>query len=218
MREHRERTGESLSMTAYIVACLALAVTEHPQLNSFRRGRRLVLLEDVTVSVLVERDIKGEKVPEPLGIRAAQAKTYREIHEEIRAAQRHVSDHVGDMTGTGWIRFIPGFLLRTFIRLASRSIVMAERYGKVAVTAVGMFGEGPMWFVPHGGATVCVTVGGIVQRQVPGDGGYQAREHVCLTVSFDHAIVDGAPASRFMRRFGELLRGGGLLPGAGGTS
>jgi pyruvate/2-oxoglutarate dehydrogenase complex dihydrolipoamide acyltransferase (E2) component len=216
MREHKERTGESLSLTAYIVACLARAVAAHPLLNSFRKGRRLVLLEDVTVSVLVERDVEGEKVPEPLGIRAAQAKTCRDIHDEIRAAQRRVSEHVGDLTGIGWVRFIPGFLLRTFIRLASRSIVMGERYGKVAVTAVGMFGEGPTWFVPHGGATVCVTVGGIVQRPVPVDGGYQAREHLCLTVSFDHAIIDGAPAARFMRSFGELLRGGELLTGAGG--
>ncbi|MBW6536876.1 MAG: 2-oxo acid dehydrogenase subunit E2 [Mariniphaga sp.] len=25
------------------------------------------------------------------------------------------------------------------------------------------------------------------------------REHICLTLSFDHDIVDGAPAARFIR-------------------
>jgi pyruvate/2-oxoglutarate dehydrogenase complex dihydrolipoamide acyltransferase (E2) component len=34
------------------------------------------------------------------------------------------------------------------------------------------------------------------------------REHLCLTVSFDHAIVDGAPAARFMKRFADLLESG----------
>ena len=52
-----------------------------------------------------------------------------------------------------------------------------------------------------------VTVGSIVQRE--------GREHLCLTVSFDHAIVDGAPAARFMRRLAELIRGGQLLAGDG---
>jgi pyruvate/2-oxoglutarate dehydrogenase complex dihydrolipoamide acyltransferase (E2) component len=216
MREHKERTGESLSLTAYVVACLARAVAAHPRMNAFRKGRRLVMMEDVTVSVLVERDVEDGKAPEPLGIRAAQKKTHRDIQAEIRAAQRLVSSHVGDLGGLGWLRLIPGFLLRGFIRVASRNIRMAERYGKVAVTAVGMFGDGPTWFVPHGGATVCVTVGGIVQRLVPVDAGQEAREHLCLTVSFDHAVVDGAPAARFMRSFSEILQSGALLSETGG--
>jgi hypothetical protein len=66
MREHKKRTGETLSLTAY-VACLARAVAENPEMNSFRRGRKLVLLDDVTISVLIEREISGEKIPEPWG-------------------------------------------------------------------------------------------------------------------------------------------------------
>ena len=186
-------------------------MTEHPQLNSFRSGRKLVLLKDVTISALVERELGGERVPEPVGIRAAQGKTYRQIHEEIRAAKRHAPDRLGSLSGMGWVRFIPGFLLRAFIRLASRSLRMAERYGKVCVTAVGMFGEGPLWFVLHGGAMVLATVGAIVERPVLIDGRLEAREQLCLTVSFDHAIVDGAPAARFMRRLKEMLSSGELL-------
>ncbi len=62
MREHFERTGEKLSFTAYIVYCLAQVVKEHPHLNAFRRGNRLITLDDVTVSVLVERMVfTGER-------------------------------------------------------------------------------------------------------------------------------------------------------------
>jgi pyruvate/2-oxoglutarate dehydrogenase complex dihydrolipoamide acyltransferase (E2) component len=211
MREHRERTGESLSLTAYIIACLARAVAENPRLNSFRRGGRLILLEDVTVSVLVEREIEGERIPEPVGIRAAQSKSFRQIHEEIRAHQHQAASPLGGLSGMEWTRFIPGFLLRTFIRLASRSIRMMARYGAVSVTAVGMFGSGALWFVPLGGATVLVTVGGIVERPVLREGRLEAHEHLCLTVSFDHAIVDGAPAARFVSRLSELIRDGQAL-------
>jgi pyruvate/2-oxoglutarate dehydrogenase complex dihydrolipoamide acyltransferase (E2) component len=218
LREHRERTGESLSLTAFVIACLARAVAENPQLNAFRKGRKLILLEDVTISALIEREIEGEKIPEPVGIRAAQRKTYRQIHDEIRAAQHHCSDRLGGLSGMGWVRFIPGFLLRSFIRVASRSIRMVGRYGALSVTAVGMFGEGALWFVPLGGATVLVTVGGIIERPVFRDGRLEEREHLCLTVSFDHAIVDGAPAARFVGRLAELIRSGQALleevPGA----
>lgn len=208
MREHRQRTGESLSLTAFVIACLARAVAEHPHLNSFRKGGKLVLLDDVTISALVERELAGEKVPEPFGIRAAQAKTYRQIHEEIRAAQRHGEDGLGGLSGARWVRFIPGFLLRAFIRAASRSVTIMERFGAIGVTAVGMYGQGALWFIPLSGATVAVTVGSIVERPLAKDGRIEAREHLCLTVTFNHDIVDGAPAARFLKRFSELLGSG----------
>ena len=224
MREHRERTGEALSLTAYVVACVARAVAEYPELNAIRRGGRLFVLDDVTVSTLVERDIEGERVPEPFGIRAAQDKTFRQIHDEIREAQVHQDGRLGGLSGMTWVaRFIPGFLFRTFIRMAARSVRMAMRYGTVSVTAVGMFGHrgSPLWFIPLSGSTVAVTVGGIVSwpavEQAFPDRSPQecepieAREQLCLTVSFDHDIVDGAPAARCVARLTELLESGSLL-------
>jgi hypothetical protein len=70
---------------------------------------------------------------------------------------------------------------------------------------------GALWFLPVSSATVVVTVGGIVERPVLGGGGLEAREHLCLTHSFDHAIVDGAPAARFVRRLTQLLGSGEAL-------
>lgn len=206
--EHHERTGERLSLTGYVVACLARTFDEFPRFNSFRKGRRLIVLDDLTVSVLFEREFDGENVPEPVGIQAANRKTYRQIHDELRAAQQQAGVRLGSATGTAWVRFIPGFLLRTFVRLASRSIHMQKRFGVVGVTAVGMFGSGPVWLVPLTNATVTVAVGAIAVRPALIEGALQEREHLCLTVSFDHDIVDGAPAARFTSRFAELLSSG----------
>jgi pyruvate/2-oxoglutarate dehydrogenase complex dihydrolipoamide acyltransferase (E2) component len=211
IREHMRRTGERLSFTAFIVTCLVRAIADHPHLNSFRKGRKLILLDDITVSVLVERDINGEKVPEPLGIQAAQTKTLRQIHNEIRTAQQAHHEILGALSGIHWFRFIPHIVLRLFIRAASRSISMGKRYGKVAVTAIGMFGNGALWFVPVGGGTVVVTVGSIVDRPLIIEDKLEAREHLCLTISFNHEIIDGAPAARFISRFSELLRTGNEL-------
>jgi len=214
IREHKQQTGEKLSLTAYIVTCLAQAITEFPNINAIRKGGNIVVLDDVTVGVLVEREIDGEIVPENLGIRAAQTKTHRQIHQEIRSAQEQASDVLGGLSGTTWIRFIPGFLFRWFVRLASKNIQMLKRYGAVAVTAVGMFGNKnqALWLLPLvGGATVGVAVGGIVERPSVIQGQLENREHLCLTVTFNHDLVDGAPAARFLKRFSELLASGELL-------
>jgi len=214
LQEYKQQTGQSLSLTAYIVSSLAHAITEFPTFNAVRKGRNLILLDEVTIGVLVERELGEELVPDNLGIQCAQSKTFSQVNEEIRAAQSHADDGLGGLSGATWVRFIPSFLFRIFIRLASRNISMMKRYGAVAVTAVGMFGakNQAMWLVPLvGGATVGVAVGGIVDRPCVCDGLLESREHLCLTVAFNHDIVDGAPAARFLKRFSELLKDGKRL-------
>lgn len=214
IREAKKLTGESPSLTAYIATCLAKTVSEFPGFNAFRKGRKLIVLDDVTISILVEREINGEIVPENLGIRAAQSKTFRQIHEEIRAAQKNVGGGMGELSGLRWLKFIPAFLFRSFVKIASKNISMMERYGAVGITAVGMFGvkNQALWAIPIvGGATVGVAVGGIVERPVLHEGQLESREHLCLTITFNHDIIDGAPAVRFVKRFSELLMSGELL-------
>ena len=44
------------------------------------------------------------------------------------------------------------------------------------------------------------------------EGQIEPREYLSLTVSFDHDIVDGAPAARFTERFKDLIeKGYGLV-------
>jgi pyruvate/2-oxoglutarate dehydrogenase complex dihydrolipoamide acyltransferase (E2) component len=37
------------------------------------------------------------------------------------------------------------------------------------------------------------------------------RETLCLTVSFNHDIIDGAPAARFVKRLSELVKSGDAI-------
>jgi pyruvate/2-oxoglutarate dehydrogenase complex dihydrolipoamide acyltransferase (E2) component len=206
MRALRERTGESLSLTAYVVASLARAVAEFPQVNSLRTGRHLAVLHDVTINVLFERTIGTETVPEPRGIISASQKSLLEIHEELRAAQRQADQQFGSLSGAAWLmKLVPAFLYKALMRWGSRSISMARRYGVIAVTAVGMFGPSPLWAIPLSGGTLAVAVGSIVERPRLSEGQVQARECLCITLAFDHDIIDGAPAARFAKRFSELL-------------
>ena len=211
IKEHFEKTGEKLSFTAYIVTCLARVIKKYPELNSFIKGRKLIILDDVIISVLIEKEVDGERVPEPIGIKKAQEKNFYQIHNEIREAKKKKTDKLGGLSDKTWIRFIPKLLLKTFVRIADKNIHMAMSYGKIAVTAVGMFSKEAVWFIPHGSATVLVTIGSISKKVVEIDGQYISREHLCLTVSFDHDIVDGVPAARFMNDFVGTIKSGKLL-------
>lgn len=208
IREHFEKTAEKLSLTAYIVKCLSEVIHDYPEFNSFIRGRKHIFLDDITISVLVERDVNREKVPEPVGISHTQNKTYKEISNEIRDAMKNQTEQLGSLSGQLWIKFIPDFLLKIFISLADKNIYMAKKYGKVAVTSIGMFAKEAVWIIPHGTATVLLSVGGISRKVVETENQIQSREHICLTLSFDHNIIDGGPAARFTGQLIETIKSG----------
>ena len=50
LRDHKAKTGEALSFTAFIIACVAKAIDEHKAVQAYRKGRKhLILFEDVDV-------------------------------------------------------------------------------------------------------------------------------------------------------------------------
>jgi pyruvate/2-oxoglutarate dehydrogenase complex dihydrolipoamide acyltransferase (E2) component len=84
--------------------------------------------------------------------------------------------------------------------------------GTVGITSVGMFGNGAGWGIPPALPVPMITVGGIGEKPVIVDGHFTTRDYLSLTISFDHDIIDGAPAARFTRRLKELIESGSGLP------
>jgi len=80
--------------------------------------------------------------------------------------------------------------------------------GTVGITAVGMFGKGAGWGIPPALPTLMITVGGIGEKPVLVDGQVAMRDYLSLTISFDHDIIDGAPAARFTERLKDLIESG----------
>jgi pyruvate/2-oxoglutarate dehydrogenase complex dihydrolipoamide acyltransferase (E2) component len=215
LREHKARTAESLSFTAFLCACLGKAVEEHKAVQAFRlSGNRLILFDDVDICIRIERELAGQKYVVPYIVRTANQKTFRELHDEIRAAQ--ATDTRDRLTR---FSFLPVALYRpfiwTFTRIARRRPqVWKENMGTVGVTSVGMFGRGAGWGIPLAAPTpLMVTVGGIGERQTLVEGHVEVREYLSLTISVDHEVVDGAPATRFTQRFKELIESGYGLAG-----
>jgi pyruvate/2-oxoglutarate dehydrogenase complex dihydrolipoamide acyltransferase (E2) component len=215
LRDQKAKTGESLSFTAFLIACLGKAVDEHKSVQAFRKGsKRLILFEEVDVYTLIEHDVAGQKHIMPSIVRAANRKTLREIHHEIRAAQ--VQD-VAKALKRFRLLLLPTVLYRPFLWAFAwigrrRPQLWKTIVGTVGITAVGMFGKGAGWGIPPATPTLMITVGGIGEKPGVVDGQIAIRDYLSLTISFDHDIIDGAPAARFTERLKELIESGyGLI-------
>jgi hypothetical protein len=222
LREHREKTGEALSFTAFVLACVGKAVAAHPEVHPVRDWfGRTVLFEDVDATTMVEVDVEGRKFPLAHVLRAINRRTPRELHDEIRAVQAAGVGSVpsGVRLATRALLWMPGVLRRLVARVLLRSPDFAKRHvGTVLVTAVGMFGGGAGWgFSAPGIHSLSIVVGGIATRAVA-DGRSGAREVLCLTVSADHDLIDGAPLARFVCDLRGLIEAAAGLPGTGAGS
>lgn len=219
---HEAETGERLSFTAFIIACLAHAVGENPSLNVVRKGAtQLALFDDVDVSTPIERDMEGHKQPIVYVVRAADKKDVRAITQEIRAAQMAAVETKWEgFQAERWLIRLPMAALKglwtIFWWARGRYPLVQKRFGgTVGLTAVGMFGNGGGWGIPLSYQTLNVTLGGIARK--PGVVGERIaiRDYLCVTLSFDHDVIDGAPAARFVSRLRELIEEGfGLKEGS----
>jgi pyruvate/2-oxoglutarate dehydrogenase complex dihydrolipoamide acyltransferase (E2) component len=210
LRAHKAQTGESLSFTAFLITCLAKAVDEQKAVQAIRQGsERLVIFDDVDVYTPIEHEVDGQKQVLPHIVRAANRKSFRAIHDEIRAAK--AADVEQAVKGP---RFLPAVLFGLYVWIFWRlgrvwPRLVKQNVGTVGITAVGMFGTGLGWGIPIPTPTpLMLTVGGISEEQILANNHTDVREHLRLTISADHDIVDGAPAARFAQRLKELIVNG----------
>jgi pyruvate/2-oxoglutarate dehydrogenase complex dihydrolipoamide acyltransferase (E2) component len=206
IRTIADETGTKLSFTAFVVFCLAATIEEQPRVHRYRDWRgRLHEFEDVDVNVLIERETDGERLGIPHVIREANRRTIRSIHDEIRRVKTGATNRPESrLAGLG--RRLPGFLRRQIWRLPQWFPTRWKRLaGTVAVTSVGMFGTGHGWAISPTNYTLQLTVGGIGTKPRLVEGELRSREFLSLTVTFDHDVVDGAPATRFVQRLSERI-------------
>ena len=85
------------------------------------------------------------------------------------------------------------------------------RGGTFTITNLGMFGVD--MFTPIINLPECAIlgVGRIKAEPAVVDGQIVVRQHMWLSLTFDHRLVDGAPAARFLQRIGEYIESPYLL-------
>jgi len=212
IREHKGK-GRDISFTAWIIKCFSTVMEEHKIFNALRHGKRkVVIFEDVDVAIPVEKEAEGTKTTMAYIIRGVNKKSIDELTKEIREAQRKdVEKSEQLLMKKGLIERLalssPDFFKKFLLLIASRNAFLRKKHmGTTAVSAIGMVGRFQGWILIMGGHfTTQFGVGGIVEKPVFKNGKVEKREHIHLTISVDHDLIDGGPLARFSSRLTELI-------------
>jgi pyruvate dehydrogenase E2 component (dihydrolipoamide acetyltransferase) len=154
---------------------------DHPALNATQVGEEIHYLEPVHIAVAVDTE-RGLLVPV---IRDADKKGLAQIAQEFAEkaqAAKEGRSQPDDLVG-----------------------------GTFTITNLGMYeidGFTPIINPPQ---CAVLGVGRIIEKPVVKDGQVVMRKMAVLSLSFDHRLVDGAPAARFLQQVKRLVERPHLL-------
>ena len=176
------RKKSGSSYTAYVVWAAAQALREFPILNASLVEERILVKRDIHIGVAVALD-QGLVVPV---IRFADRKDVEGISREIDEMAARARDGQltpDDLTGS------------TF-----------------TVTNSGAFGS--LLFTPiiNQPEVAILGMGKVADTPVVRDGAIVVRKVMYLCLSYDHRVVDGAPAVQFLQAVKRRLEQPGILP------
>jgi len=201
-----KRAGKHIAFTAWVLKAISLALEKHPEAAAYKKNKKkLITFRDINISLLVEKEINGKKVPIPLIIEKVNEKTAMAITAEIEAA-RAAELNAGDITlhsKTGWAErvyyILPAVLRKLFWSFLLRRPHLAfSKMGNVAVSSLSMLGRLNGWFIHRTVHPLSFGVGSVIRKPVVHRDEIRIREILNMTVLIDHDVIDGAPMVRFM--------------------
>lgn len=207
-----------LSLTGFVVASIGRAAGAHPQVHAYRDWRgRLVEHRFVDVQTLIE--IPTSQGPFGLVhiVRDADIRSVADISAELRAVKADAASTTSGrlLTTLGpALGRVPGLYPLMYAGM-SRSRRAHLATGTVQVTAVGMFAEGGGYAIaPPTLASLLLVVGGVSRRPRAIGDRVEVRDVLDLTLTIDHNVVDGSPATRFAADLRQALHTAAVLPDA----
>ena len=209
IRQNR-RNGAKVPFFIWLIKVVADCVALHPAVAGMNlaRSNKVLVFSDVDISVVVEKDVNGVRVPLPYVIRKADQKTLYQIHDEIEKAKSQIVENEGNyVLGEG---YSPAGMrlfvhLPQWLRLFLMQIVVLNNprrakstMGNVMITTAGLIGHPHGWIIPFSMHPLCFALGSITEQAVVHKGEIQKREILHMTILIDHEVIDGMPAARFV--------------------
>jgi pyruvate/2-oxoglutarate dehydrogenase complex dihydrolipoamide acyltransferase (E2) component len=222
--KQNRHSGNKISFTAWLIKVIADCVALHPPISGVNDAKRnkVLVFNEVDISIVVEKNVNGVLVPLPYVIRKADRKTLYEIHEEIESAKSQSVGGEGDYvlgeeySSMGmklfvklpqWLRLV---LMRVFVLNNPQRV--KNMMGTVMMTTVGMVGHTRGWIIPFSMHPLGLALGSLNEQAAVYRGEIQKREILHLTVLIDHDVIDGVPAARFVDDLVKKLQSGFGLP------
>lgn len=170
-----KKAEKKVSFNDIIIMALGRALQEHPRMNAWVEDGKITEKGSVNVGIAVAVD-NGLIVPT---VRDVQNMTIGEIHDE---SARLIAN-----TKAGGLK--------------------KEEYSGATFTVsnLGMFGIDEFTAIVNPPQVGILAVGSMTDTPVVRDGQIVIRPMMNLVLTYDHRVIDGAPAAQFLSRVKELL-------------
>ena len=172
---HEPALGFKISYNDLLIRVCAHALREHPRANASLDGDVIRLHEAVNVGLAIEAG--GDLVV--ANVKQADRKSLVEIASDLRGVVERARANqlaLDDITG-----------------------------GTFTISNLGLYGIDAFTPVLNPPESAILGVGALREKAVARDGEVVAQLSVTLSLTFDHRIIDGAPAARFLARIRELI-------------
>ncbi len=215
----KKKLSEKVTFNSWLIKCISHTVEEFRAIHGIRKGKRkVVIFNDIDISIIIERKVDGKKVPLPYIIRKTNEKSIAEISDEIRIGQKQsIEDEKDYVLGQEKKNkllmkayyFLPDFTRNIIWKFILKSPMLTKQnMGTVAVTSVGMMGKINGWVEPISVHPLCFAIGSIVKKPGIVNNQIEVREYLYVTVLVDHDVIDGAPAVRALAKLTKLIENG----------
>lgn len=170
-----KKAEKKVSFNDIIIMALGRALQEHPRMNALVEDGKITEKGSINIGIAVAVD-NGLIVPT---VRDVQNMTLGEIHDE--------SARLIAKTKAGGLK--------------------KEDYsgGTFTVSNLGMFGIDEFTAIVNPPQVGILAVGAMTDTPVVRDGQIVVRPMMNLILTYDHRVIDGAPAAQFLSRLKELL-------------
>jgi pyruvate dehydrogenase E2 component (dihydrolipoamide acetyltransferase) len=181
LRRHLAEDGVEVSYNDILLYVLARALREHPRLNASLDGDSVKVWKRVDIGLAVDAE-RGLLVP-----------VIRDVDRKGLADLARVTRSLAERARAG--------------RCAPEEL----RGGTFTLTNLGMFGIDAFTPIINLPECAILGVGRIKEQPAVLNGQVAIRHAVWLSLTFDHRLVDGGPAARFLQRVVQLVERPHLL-------
>jgi pyruvate dehydrogenase E2 component (dihydrolipoamide acetyltransferase) len=169
--------GLHVTPLALVARSVVLALKEHPALNSS--------WDEASDEVVTKHYVHlGIAVAGPRGLVVPNIKEAQEL------SLRELTAALGDLTDRA---------------RAARCTTDDLKGGTITLTNIGVFGVDAGAPILNPGEAAILAVGAVQRRPWEFEGELALRNLVTLSLAFDHRLVDGQAAARFLRDVGDVL-------------
>lgn len=183
LREELKGLDVKLTINDFVIRATALALGDHPEINKGFNDKNQSIIRFDRVDISIAVDVEGGLIT-PI-ITDALNRPIADISEEVKV--------LADKAKRGKLQ------LHEF------------QGGSFTISNLGMFGVHDFAAIINPPQGAILAVGGIEKGLKLEDAAVVESSHLCLTLSVDHRVIDGAMAARFLQTLKNYLEAPALL-------